>query len=84
VLRVLEPSLRIKAQVDSNSRGHKDFICRELSWRKEKRKTAYWGMQGDPHPKPMIPWVRVGSGVLYPIFALPEGGDAFQMQTGVF
>jgi hypothetical protein len=29
VLRVLEPSLRMKAQVDSNSRGGKDFICRE-------------------------------------------------------
>jgi hypothetical protein len=42
VLRVLEPSLRMKAQTDSNSRGQKDFICRE-----EKRKTAYWGMQGD-------------------------------------
>jgi hypothetical protein len=30
------------------SRGQKDFICREFSWRKEKRKTAYWRMQGDP------------------------------------
>jgi hypothetical protein len=35
VLRVLEPALRKKAQTDSNSRGQKDFICRE-----EKRKTA--------------------------------------------
>jgi hypothetical protein len=43
VLRVLEPALRMKAQVDSNSRGHKDFICRE-----DKRKTAYRRMQGDP------------------------------------
>jgi hypothetical protein len=33
----------MKAQVDSSSRGQKDFICRE-----EKRKTAWWGMQGDP------------------------------------
>jgi hypothetical protein len=33
----------MKAQVDSSSRGWKDFICRE-----EKRKTAYWRMQGDP------------------------------------
>jgi hypothetical protein len=41
VLRVLEPALRMKAQTDSSSRGRKDFICRE-----EKRKTAYWGMQG--------------------------------------
>jgi hypothetical protein len=48
MLRVLEPALRMKAQTDSNSRGRKDFICREFSWRKEKRKTAYWGMQGDP------------------------------------
>jgi hypothetical protein len=29
-------------------RGWKDFICREFSWRKEKRKTAYLRMQGDP------------------------------------
>jgi hypothetical protein len=29
VLRVLEPALRMKAQTDSNSRGQKDFICRE-------------------------------------------------------
>jgi hypothetical protein len=48
VLRVLESGLRVKAQTGSNSRGRKDFICREFSWRKEKRKTAYWGMQGDP------------------------------------
>jgi hypothetical protein len=37
----------MKAQADSNSRGWKDFICRDFSWRKEKRKAAYWGMQGD-------------------------------------
>jgi hypothetical protein len=43
VLRVLEPTLRMKAQVDSNSRGQKEFICRE-----EKRKSAYWEMQGYP------------------------------------
>jgi hypothetical protein len=43
VLKVLEPALRMKAQVDSNSRGGKDFICRE-----KNRKTAYWGIQGDP------------------------------------
>jgi hypothetical protein len=42
VLRVLEPTLRMNAQADSKSRGRKDFICRE-----EKRKTAYWRMQGD-------------------------------------
>jgi hypothetical protein len=43
VLSVLEPTLRMKAQVDSSSRAQKDFICRE-----EKRKTAWWGMQRDP------------------------------------
>jgi hypothetical protein len=47
MLRILEHALRMKAQADSNSRGRKDFICREFSWRKEKRKTAYWRMQGD-------------------------------------
>jgi hypothetical protein len=77
VLRVLEPALRMKAQTYSNSRDWKDFICREFSWRKEKRKTAYWEMQGDP--KPVIQWARVGSG-FYSLFALPEGRDAFQMQ----
>jgi hypothetical protein len=48
VVRILEPALRMKAQTDSNRRGLKDFVCRELSCRKEKRKTAYWGMQGNP------------------------------------
>jgi hypothetical protein len=48
VLRVLEAALRMKAQTDSNSRCRKDFTCREFSGRKEKRKTAYWRMQGDP------------------------------------
>jgi hypothetical protein len=43
VLKVLEPALRMKAQADSSSRGQKDFICRE-----EKRRIAYWRMQGDP------------------------------------
>jgi hypothetical protein len=43
MLRVLKPALRMKAPADSNSRGRKDFICRE-----EKRKTVYWGMQGFP------------------------------------
>jgi hypothetical protein len=80
VLRVLEPALRMKAQTDCNSRGRKDFICREFSWRKEKRKTAYWGMQGDPETgDPM----GQGGKWVYSLFALPDGGDAFQMQTGV-
>jgi hypothetical protein len=55
----------MKAQTDSNSRGWKDFICREFSCRKEKRKTAYWGMQRDPET--VIPWVRVRSG-FYSLF----------------
>jgi hypothetical protein len=37
-------------------------IFREFSWRKEKRKTAYWRMQGTG--KLVILWVRVESGVL--------------------
>jgi hypothetical protein len=43
MLSVLEPTLRMKVQVDSSSRGQKDFI-----FRGKKRKTAQWGMQGDP------------------------------------
>jgi hypothetical protein len=41
VLRVLEPTLRMKAPADFRSRGLKDLICRE-----EKSKTAWQGMQG--------------------------------------
>jgi hypothetical protein len=41
VLRVLEPTLRMKAQADSSSRGRKDFICRE-----EKRKTVWEHAEG--------------------------------------
>jgi hypothetical protein len=36
VLSVFEPALRMKAQTDSNSRGQKDFICREFICREEK------------------------------------------------
>jgi hypothetical protein len=35
VFRVLGSALRMKAQVDSSSRGQKEFICRE-----ERRKAA--------------------------------------------
>jgi hypothetical protein len=42
MLRVLEPALRMKAQTDSNSRGQKDFICREFSCRKG-RETLHIG-----------------------------------------
>jgi hypothetical protein len=56
VLRVLEPALRMKAQADSSSRGRKDFICRE-----EKRKTAWWCVQGDPETGG--PRGQVGDGV---------------------
>jgi hypothetical protein len=63
VLRVLEPALRMKAQKDSNSRGPKDFICREFTWRKAKRKTAIGECRGT-WKMVVIPWARVGSGVL--------------------
>jgi hypothetical protein len=81
MLRVFEPALRMKAQADSNSRGQKDFIYREFSWRKEKRKTAYWRMQGDPETSDPVgqDW---GVG-FYSLFALPDGRDTFQMQTGI-
>jgi hypothetical protein len=74
---VLDPALRMKAQKDSNSRGQKDFICRE-----QNRKTVWQRMQGDLEP--VVLWVRVGSG-FYSFFlcALPEGRDAFQMQMGI-
>jgi hypothetical protein len=52
----------MKAQTDSNSGGWKDFVCREFICREEKRKNAYWGMQGNPETS--NPVVRVGSGVL--------------------
>jgi hypothetical protein len=42
MFRVLGSTLRTKAQVDSSSRGWKDFICRE-----EKRKAA-WGYSEGP------------------------------------
>jgi hypothetical protein len=48
VLRVLEPTLRMKAQVNSSNRGWKDFICKE-----EKRKTM---------GKLLFPWVELGIG----------------------
>jgi hypothetical protein len=38
MLRVLEPALRMKAQADSNSRGQKDFICRELVGEKRRER----------------------------------------------
>jgi hypothetical protein len=36
-------------------------------------------MQGDPETSGPV-WVRVGIG-FYSLFALPEGGDASQVQT---
>jgi hypothetical protein len=71
----------MKAHTDSNRRGWKDFNFREFSWRKEKRKTVYWGMQRDLEISDHMG--QGGEWVLKPIFALPEGGDAFQIQTGV-
>jgi hypothetical protein len=66
----------MKAQVDSNSRGWKDFICRE-----EKRKTAYWRMQRDLETGD--PMGQGGEWGFIDFFALPDGRDDFQMQTGV-
>jgi hypothetical protein len=63
----------MKAQADSNRRGWKDIICREFSWKKEKN--CILRNAGGPKTG----W-RVG---FYSLFALPDGGDAFQMQTGV-
>jgi hypothetical protein len=75
VLRVLEPALRMKAQTDSNSRVGKILFV-------EKRRERLHIGECRGTQKPVIPWVRVGSG-FYSLFALPDGGDAFQMQTGV-
>jgi hypothetical protein len=49
----------------------------------EKRKTAYWGMQGNPETGD--PVGQGGEWVLIAFFlcVLPEGGDVFQMQTSV-
>jgi hypothetical protein len=51
VFRVLEPALRMKAQADSSSEVRKVLFV-------EKRKAAWWDMQGTQ--KPVVPWVRVG------------------------
>jgi hypothetical protein len=80
MLRVLEPALRMKAQTDSNSRGWKDFICREFSWRKEKRKSAYWRMQGDPETSDPLDQVGEWGFIAYLHYLM--AGDAFQRQTG--
>jgi hypothetical protein len=41
--RVLEPTLRMKAQANSSSRGQKDFMLE-----KRRERLHWWGMQGDP------------------------------------
>jgi hypothetical protein len=81
VLRALEPALRMKVQTDSNSRGQKYFICREFSWRKEKRKTAYWRMQGDQETSDLLGQGREWGFIAY-LHCL-MAGDAFHMQTGI-
>jgi hypothetical protein len=60
LLRVREPTLRMKAKADSRSRGQKVFICRE-----EKKKVT-WGMQGDLETGG--PVVQVGNWVLIALF----------------
>jgi hypothetical protein len=82
MLSVLEPALRMKAQTDSNSRGQKDIICREFSWRKEKRKTAYRRMQGDPETGDPMDQGEEWDFIAYLHCLL--AGDALQMQTGIF
>jgi hypothetical protein len=57
MLKFLEPTLRMKAQGDSSSRGWKDFICRE-----EKRKASCGACRGIL--KPVVPWVRMEIGFL--------------------
>jgi hypothetical protein len=81
VLRVLEPALRMKAQTDSNHRSQKDFICREFSWRKEKRKIAYWRMQGDLETSDPVGQGGECSFIAYLHCLI--AGNAFQMQTGI-
>jgi hypothetical protein len=70
VLRVLKPVLRMKVQTDSNSRGWKDFICREFIVEKRRERLHIGECRGTW--KRVIPWVRVGSG-FYILFALPDG-----------
>jgi hypothetical protein len=50
VLRDLEPTLRMKAQTDSNSRGRKDFICREEKRRERLHVGEFRGTR-----KPVVP-----------------------------
>jgi hypothetical protein len=57
VFRVLGSTLRMKAQVDSSSRGWKDFICRE-----EKRKSSWGNGGGGGTQKLVVPWVRLEIG----------------------
>jgi hypothetical protein len=66
----------MKAQADSNSRGQKDFICRE-----EKRKPAYWRMQG--YPETNDPMGQGGEWGFIAFFPLPGGRDVSQVQTEV-
>jgi hypothetical protein len=80
VPRVLEPALRMKAQTLTAEVGNILFV--ENLFVEKRRERLHIGECRGTR-KPVIPWARVGSGVLYPIFALTEGGDAFQMQTGI-
>jgi hypothetical protein len=80
--RVLEPALRVKAQIYSNSRGWKGVICREFYCREEKRKSAYWVMQWDGKTSYSVGWAQ--ECILMVFFALPLGTDAFRMQMGIF
>jgi hypothetical protein len=60
MLRVLEPALRMKAQTDSNSRGWKILFIENLVGKKRRKRLHIGEFTGTW--KPVIPWVRVGSG----------------------
>jgi hypothetical protein len=80
VLRVLEPALRMKAQILTAEVG-KILFVENFSWRKKKRKTAYWGMQGDLETGD--PVGQVGEWGFIAYLHCLMAGDAFQMQTGI-
>jgi hypothetical protein len=54
----------MKAQTDSNSRGQKDFICKEFNCRDEKRRERLHSGERRGTRNLVIPWVRVGDWVL--------------------
>jgi hypothetical protein len=80
VLRVLEPALKMKAQTDLTAEVGKILFVENLVGEKRRERLHIGECRGTR--KPVIPWARVESG-FYSLFALPDGRDAFQMQTGI-